>query len=343
MYSARILPLVAQDLSTSSQQVCDPSRRDYVCDFVYNWTENESAAKAAGWFLQRPIQILFVLVCAWLFARVAKRAISQLTKKIGDVSASRGQSGRQSNDVKARAKSRAETLGHVLRSLALTGIWTLALLIVISELGINLGPLIAGAGIAGIALGFGAQSIVRDFLAGMFILIEDHYGVGDMIDFGGVMGNVEEVTLRATKVRDRNGAVWHVPNGKIERVGNFSQVGLRARINIGVAYSADLRLAINVINRVGEEMWSTQWCRQRLAGPPKVSGVQDLGESSVDVRVVVETLPALPWSEKRSMEREFRLRVKEAFDLEGVEIPFPQRAVWLHHSGAESEHSSAIG
>ena len=232
-----------------------------------------------------------------------------------------------------RALARAETLGRVLRSLALATIWSLAIILVLGEIGVNLGPLIAGAGIAGIALGFGAQSVVKDFLSGLFMLMEDNYGVGDMVDFGGVMGNVIDVTLRSTSFKDRNGVVWHVPNGQIEKIGNFSQLGLRARLNIPIAYNTDLRLAIKVTNRVGQEMWRLDACKGKLAEPPSVSGIQDLDLEAVIIRVIVETLPGLPWRDKRTMERMFRLRLKEAYDEAGIEIPFPQRDLWIRNVG----------
>ena len=232
-----------------------------------------------------------------------------------------------------RAQARAETLGQVLRSLALAVIWTLAVVLIMGEIGVNLGPLIAGAGIVGVALGFGSQSIVKDFLSGLFMLMEDSYGVGDMVDFGGVMGNVLDVSLRSTSFKDRNGTVWHVPNGEIRKVGNFSQLGLRARLNIEVAYDTDLRMAIRVTNRVGVDMWESGECREKLVGPPKVSGIQELGQSAVIIRVVVETVPGLPWPDKRKMERTFRLLLKEAYDNVGIEMPFPQQDLWIRTPG----------
>ena len=321
----------------------------FLCRQVFEWTQNGALAKAADWVLDRPIRIMFVLLLAWIASSIAKRAIVRMAKRIGsDASQShlkgirhRGL-GRILDDTQrssrasaldrtesSRASARAETLGYVLRSLALSVIWSLAAMIVLGEVGVNLGPLIAGAGIAGVALGFGAQSVVKDFLAGLFMLIEDHYGVGDMIEVNGVMGNVEEVSLRSTAFRDRNGTVWHVPNGQIDRVANFSQMGLRARINLEVAYNADLRQAIRVINRVGEDMWDSELCRDKLVGPPQVSGIQELRPSAVAIRAVVETVPALEWPKKRRMEREFRLRIKEAFDANGIEMPFPQKDVWM--------------
>ncbi|MDE0268413.1 MAG: mechanosensitive ion channel family protein [Acidimicrobiaceae bacterium] len=235
-----------------------------------------------------------------------------------------------------RASARAETLGRVLRSLALAAIWSLAIILIIGELGVNLGPLVAGAGIAGVALGFGAQSVVKDFLSGLFMLMEDNYGVGDMVDFGGVMGTVIDVTLRSTAFKDRDGIVWHVPNGQIERVGNFSQLGLRARLNISVAYDTDLREAIRVTNLVGARMWDADECAGKLAAPPSVSGVQELGEYAILIRVIVETLPGLLWNEKRGMERLFRLNLKEAYDAAGIVIPFPQRDLWIRDANDTS-------
>ena len=236
-----------------------------------------------------------------------------------------------------RALARVETLGRVLRSLALAAIWTLAAVLMVGEIGINLGPLIAGAGIVGVALGFGAQSVVKDFLSGLFMLMEDNYGVGDMVDFGGTMGYVVDVSLRSTAFKDRDGIVWHVPNGEISKIGNLSQLGLRARLNIEVAYDTDLRMAMRVTNQVGADMWELQECRDKLAAPPKVSGIQELGASAVVIRVVVETVPGLPWPEKRKMERTFRLLLKEAYDKAGIEVPFPQQDLWIRSEGDNSK------
>ena len=330
--------LLAQTLDAGIENPCDAAGRDYICRQVFDWTDNRLVANLSDWFVQMPLIVMIVLACAWIASKLVQRVIMRFAKEIGSAQVSGGIKTITSstparvlvNDKhRARARARAETLGHVLRSIAITIIWTMAALISLSEVGVNLGPMIAGAGIAGIALGFGAQSVVKDFLSGLFMLIEDHYGVGDMICVGNIMGQVEQVTLRSTTVRDRDGIVWHVPNGQIDRVGNFSQVELRARINLQIAYGSDIRQAIQVINQVGEEMWKSTECRKQLVGPPKVSGVNGLGDSSVEVRVVVETQPALPWSEKRRMEREFRLRVKEALETAEIEMPFPQHDVWM--------------
>ena len=149
-----------------------------------------------------------------------------------------------------RNKARTETLTSVLSSGANLVIWTVAVLMILGELGINLGPLIAGAGIVGVAVGFGAQSVVKDFLSGMFMLVEDQYGVGDSIDVGLVSGTVERVTLRTTILRDGDGSIWYIPNGEIARVGNRSQVWGRALLDIDVAYDTDLRKAQQVLKDV---------------------------------------------------------------------------------------------
>ena len=355
------MPIAAQASQPDATDACGEAGQGFVCERIYDWTGNKALATASDWFVDRPLRILLVLVVAWFASRLAKRAIIRLARRIGtapqdsrlralkkrglelvraDQEDDPERAAREEAE-RARAAARAETLGHVLRSLALAAIWTFAALVVMSEIGLNLGPLIAGAGIAGVAVGFGAQSVVKDFLSGLFMMIEDDYGVGDMIDFGGTMGIVEEVSLRSTTVRDRNGTVWHVPNGQIDQVANFSQLGLRARINIEVAYNVDLRTAIRVINQVGEQMWEAEICQGRLAGPPKVSGVQELRPSAVAIRAVVETVPALPWSEKRLMEREFRLRIKEAFDANRIEMPFPQQDVWIRTEGEPPETKPA--
>jgi small-conductance mechanosensitive channel len=236
----------------------------------------------------------------------------------------------EKESAKLRSKARAETVGFVLRSFSTALVWTIAAFIVLSELGINLAPLIAGAGIAGLALGFGAQSVVKDFLNGLFMLIEDQYGVGDTIDVGDATGTVERVSLRTTSLRDVQGTVWHVANGEIRRVGNFSQHWSRALIDVDVAYEADTRLAQGVIQRIATEMWEDpEWGGDEVMEAPEVLGVQNLGGDSVQIRLVVKTRPSEQWM----VERELRLRIKEGLEAAGIEIPYEQRTVWLRNQG----------
>ena len=337
-----MLVLAQSSTDQGLADACGESNRGFVCERVFDWTGNDALATAADWLLDRPIRIALILVVAWIVTRVVKRAIVRFTKRIAAApSSSRLQKLRQKGPVRAlaedveksRSESRAETLGHVLRSVTVALIWSFAALIVLGEIGVNLGPLIAGAGIGGVALGFGAQSIVKDFLSGLFMLIEDHYGVGDVVDLGDAIGTVEEVSLRSTTIRDVKGTVWHVPNGEIARVGNFSQLWSRALIDIEVAYDTDLRLAMGVITRVANEFWEDpEWGGDELAERPDVWGVQYLGASGIALRVAVKTEPSMQWS----VERELRLRLKEAFDEAGIEIPFPQQTVWFRDPEDES-------
>ncbi len=329
--------LILAQANTGLADACGVTDQSAICRNVYDWTNNAALATAAEWFLNRPIRVIVVLLIGWVASRIAKRAIVRLAKRIGaapvdsPLKALRelGPGGKEMQEIEAsRAEARAETLGHVLRSIVLVLIWTMTAMVILGEVGVNLGPLIAGAGIAGVALGFGAQSVVKDFLTGLFMLIEDNYGVGDVIDFGDATGTVEKVSLRSTTVRDKHGTVWHVPNGQINRVANYSQLWSMALIDIEVSYDTDLRQAMTVIEEVSAEMWADpEWGGDELSEAPRVLGVQSLGASGIALRIVVKTEPSLQWS----VERELRLRLKEAFDKAGIEIPFPQQTVWLRN------------
>ena len=318
---------------------CGDINRDYVCERVWDWTGNGFLAAGAEWILGRPIRIAFIAALAWVLSKLAQRAIARFARGVATVrSADRLRSLRERGPGRVlieekeseRAEARANTISLVLRSVAVAVIWTFAALTVLGQLGIDLGPLIAGAGIGGIALGFGAQSVVKDFLSGLFMLIEDHYGVGDVIDTGSATGTVEEVSLRSTTIRDVRGTVWHIPNGEIARVGNYSQLWSRALIDIEVAYDTDLRRAMEVMQRVADEMWEDpEWGGDELMDQPSVWGIQSLGASGIAVRLAVKTEPSMQWG----VERELRIRLKEAFDEAGIEIPFPQQTVWFGDSG----------
>jgi len=293
------------------------------CAAVFRWTDNELLAKAADWFVAKPLTIAIVIVGAWLAARVLTRLI---TRGLRRVEAAAGGTAAAS----ARVTQRAETIGLVLRSVVRVTVWVVALMTVLGELGIELGPLIAGAGIAGVAFGFGAQTIVKDFLSGMFMLIEDQFGVGDFIDVGEASGKVEAVTLRTTRLRSVDGTLWHVPNGTIQRVGNKSQEWSRALIDVEVAYATNLDQAQEIIKRVADDMWRHDELGQiSILEEPEVWGVEQLGASGIVIRLVVKTLPADQWKVMRAL----RQRIKDAFDAEGIEIPFPQQTIWVRGDG----------
>ena len=211
-------------------------------------------------------------------------------------------------------------------SLVTAVVWSVAFVVVLGLFDISLAPLFAGAGVVGVALGFGAQSVVADFLSGFFMLFEDQYGVGDVVDVGDASGTVEKFSLRTTTLRDVNGTVWHIPNSEIRRVGNKSQIWSRAVLDIDVAYDTDIRRAEGIIQRVADELWrDPEFTGGDIIDPPEVWGVERLGADGVTIRLVVKTDPAEQWI----VGRELRLRVKEALDEAGIEIPFPQRTIWL--------------
>lgn len=290
-------------------------------------------------------RIVLILVVAFILARLTRRVVRRLGARLADRRERRREEAALPTDERfaelkdrlaevlppserqARAAQRARTLGATISNILSIVIYVIAVMLCLGELEISLGPILAGAGIVGVALGFGAQSLVRDFLSGVFIIIEDQYGVGDVVDVGEATGVVEEVTLRSTRLRGLDGTAWHVPNGEIRRAGNKSQYWARVILDVPVAYEADITAASALIKKVADEVWHDHQDAEVLE-EPEVWGVEDFGADSVAVRLAVKTLPGSQWS----VARDLRARVKQAFDEEGFEIPFPQRTVWLRES-----------
>ena len=208
-----------------------------------------------------------------------------------------------------RRRQRTETIGSVLRSVTSIVLFTVAGAMVLSELGFELGPVIASAGIAGVALGFGAQNLVKDYLNGMFMILEDQYGVGDAIDAGEASGIVEAVGLRTTRLRSVDGTVWHIRNGEILRVGNMSQGWSRALLDVSVAYDTDTDLAAAVIKEVADSVWHDEVLGKLVLEEPEVWGVEVMGPDGVTIRLVLKTRPADQWTVLRQLRR--RLKVVE--------------------------------
>jgi small conductance mechanosensitive channel len=324
--------------------VCNASQ-DFICDWVYDVTGNARLAEIADWIVERPLKILVIFLAAYLLNRVVRnligraeqRMITDRDRKLEARAAEEVEDGRfRSRSERAiaksaflvqtaeRSKQRARTLSTVLESAATLVVFGMAILIALGELDISVGPLLAGAGIVGIALGFGAQSIVRDFLAGTFMLIEDQYGVGDIVNLGDATGIVEEISLRTTRLRDIEGTVWTVPNGEIRRVANKSYSWARAVLDITVAYDTDLDHAERVIKEAADTLWRDPLPTATLLEEPEIWGLQDFGDNAIAIRLVVKTEPGEQWAASR----EIRRRIKDAFDREGIVIPFPQRVVW---------------
>ncbi|HWH36084.1 MAG TPA: mechanosensitive ion channel family protein [Acidimicrobiales bacterium] len=311
----------------------------FACTWVLDRWGNEVLATAVDFLLAKPLKIALIVILALLATRLARRAIKRFVRSfeqpdvqrtLGTIRDKTPGALLNTGPVNLRAAQRAETIGAVLSSVTTAVVWTIATFTVLAEFAINLGPLIAGAGIVGVALGFGAQSLVKDFLSGMFMLVEDQFGVGDIIDAGEATGTVEGVSLRTTRLRGVDGTVWHIPNGEIQRVGNKSQQWSRALIDFDVAYGTDIATAKDIIKRVADEVWQDEVFGASVLEEPEVWGVEAFGPDGVAIRLVVKTSPSSQWK----VMRELRQRMKEAFDAEGIEIPFPQRTVWVRPDGA---------
>jgi small-conductance mechanosensitive channel len=221
--------------------------------------------------------------------------------------------------VDERRKQRVRALGAILRSAASVTIFVIAGFAVLGDLGINLAPLLASSAVVGVAIGFGAQNMVRDYLSGIFMLVEDQYGVGDVITVGDATGTVENVTLRVTRLRDVNGIVWHIRNGAIETVGNESQGWARAVIDFPVPFESDLVTIRNVLQGAGDRMWNEPTWRAVMLEAPEVWGAQEISTDEVVMRMVAKTAPLRQWE----VEREMRARVKAALHQAGV---YPAKA-----------------
>lgn len=247
---------------------------------------------------------------------VTRTAESRLADRLGETAATRVLAS-ATGALSERRRQRTETLGSVLRSIITGVVFGVAVLMVLSDVGLNLGPVLASAGVAGVALGFGAQSLVKDFLSGMFMLLEDQYGVGDLVDTGEAVGTVEEVTLRITKLRDASGVAWYVPNGQIMRVANKSQGWSTAIVDLPVAYSEDVERAQQIIRDVVTEVYADARWQGVLLEEPTVAGIEQITGSTITIRVFAKTAPNEQWG----VQREIRGRVKAAFDAAGVKAP----------------------
>ncbi len=304
-------------------------------------TDNAAILWATAAIIEPLLVVLGVLIGASIILRIARRALRRIIERakqpptLGIAGLLSGPVEIESADMQResalRRAQRADALGTLAESVLRVAIWGFAILTALGTIGMNLAPLIAGAGILGVAIGFGAQDTVKDFLSGVIMLVEDQYGVGDVVDLGPASGVVEEVTLRTTRLRDINGVVWHVPNGSIARVGNMTQEWSRLVLDIDVAYDTDLDGAMSVLRTLLERFATDEEIAGWLLDAPEVVGVHALADSSVVIRVTAKTLPGKQWE----MGRRLRLAVKRELDAAGIEIPFPQRTVW--HRGLETE------
>ena len=278
------------------------------------------------WLIGPSLTIIGTLVGAMLLCWVLHRAIDRIVAKaLTRAARHESQTPRRASRILAQATGldeerktqRAATMGAILKSTSTFVIFTLALLTVMATVGLPLGPLLASAGVGGVALGFGAQSLVKDFLSGIFMILEDQYGVGDVIDTGEAVGTVEDVTLRVTRLRDASGIVWYVRNGEIVRIGNRSQGWSTALVDIPVGYSENLDVVLPLIRDVMHDLDESEDWTTRLLEEPMVAGVESMLGGVVTVRIIAKCAP----NESFPVSREIRERVKAAFDQAGIRAP----------------------
>lgn len=305
-------------------QVKPPSPSTTLADPAHDMVEEIQRTGIVEWFATRGLAILVIIVVAFVANRVARFAIRRSLERMIDTSRDSRLRRRlmkatpailqRTTEVRLRTEARVQTLISVFRSVATVLIWFIAVGAILGVLKINLGPVIAGAGVIGVALGFGAQHIVRDFLAGFFIIVEDQFGVGDIVDLGDAKGTVEKVSLRATRVRDVNGVVWHVPNGQILRVANKSQEWARAVLDVEVTYDTDIDHAERLIEEVATALAADPAWMGEILEAPEVWGVESFTGTGVVIRCVIKTQPASQFG----VLRELRGRLKHAFDEHGI-------------------------
>jgi small conductance mechanosensitive channel len=306
-----------------------------LCRWVYDRTgENANLANLSNWFIDKPLRIMLVLVIAFVLSRLARRWVRRLVTRLmtpkTDALDRFDKLGIEVPELLAptddpRREARAASASVVLTSSIIVVIWVIALLTMFGVVGIQLAPLLAGAGVAGVALGFGAQSLVKDCIAGLFMLIEDQYGIGDVVDLGEAVGVVEEVSLRTTVLRGIDGTVWHVPNGVVQRVGNRSQLWSVALIDVDVAYGTEIERARQLLQRAAEQVCEREEFAPSIVEPPRVLGVEALAADGVTLRLTIKVRPGTQWE----LQRALREHIKRVFDEAAIEIPFPQRTVWM--------------
>lgn len=291
-------------------------------------------------WLDKPFRVVLVLLGAMVVSALVRLLIRKITRGIARGTQSRiikrfdhGQARwvQDAGLASERQSLRARTIGAVLSSVSTVVVWAIAILMIISELGYNIGPVLASAGIAGVALSFGAQSLVKDYLSGIFMVAEDQLGIGDSVDLGEAVGTVENVGLRVTQVRDVKGTLWHVRNGEILRVGNQSQGWARCVLDIPVPYDTNIDLIADMIEHEARLVRDDPDVGPSIVADPEVWGVENISGESITIRLAVKTAPLEQWDVARVM----RVRIKKMLDRDGLRIPLTNQVTV--RTGAEPE------
>ncbi|MBI4297909.1 MAG: mechanosensitive ion channel family protein [Chloroflexi bacterium] len=276
--------------------------------------------KVGAWALNPGLKVLLVLAFAGLVQRLVSRAVP---RAVGNYLRSRYQGegeGEPEPEIQKRTQTLVDVLTKTLSLLVLLG----TLFMILAQIGVNLAPALAAAGVIGIAVGFGAQNLIRDVFAGIFIILENQYRIGDVVQVAGIGGLVEDINLRRTVLRDLDFSQHFIPNGEIRVATNLTKGKSRVNMNISVAYKEDLEQVIKVLNEIGQDLAKDSYFGPLILDPIKVLRVDNFAESGIELKVLGETLPIRQWD----VAGEYRLRVKRAFDRLGIEIPFPHRTLY---------------
>ena len=283
--------------------------RGYVYDLFRKVGLSDFGARTAAFLVVRPFRIGVILIAALIIARVLSRLTEEAIRSLHKRAPTRTTS--------VRSELRTATMATALARLVRLVVWVIAGLLVLNELGVNLAPLLAGAGVVGVALGLGAQSLVKDMVAGLFIIGEDQYGVGDIVDLGPASGVVEEVNLRATRLRGADGTVWWVPNGQIQRVGNTTMEYSRAMVDIPVAYGVDLVAVGQAMTEEAQALCAEAPWSEGVVDGPVLWGAQSTDALGPVMRIVVTTKP----SQQYAFARELRRRIVDRLTRDGLRAP----------------------
>ncbi len=268
------------------------------------------------WLLQHGIKILIILVIAYVLGIIFRRIIVRTVK----IAVTRDEFSSENDEVK-----REETLIRIFSGIVKIVLWLMAAMMILKELGVEIAPILAGAGIAGIAIGFGAQYIIKDIITGLFIILENQYRIGDVVSFGTISGAVEDISLRMTTLRSVDGIVHHMPHGEVRAVSNLTKGFSRVNINVGVDYSSNIDKVIAIVDKTGKLMAEDPQWKDKIISPIKFIRVDEFEDSAISVKIMGDTVPHAQWETAG----EFRKRLKAAFDAEGIVIPLPQR---VNHS-----------
>ncbi len=271
---------------------------------------------ALAWFMSHGPRIVIIMLAAYLLYRFSfvfiERFIRQAVKSNHFLT-------------KEAEKKREDTLIGAFDGTTKVLIWVITVIMILSEGGINVGPILAAAGVAGLALGFGAQYLIKDVISGLFIILENQYRVGDVVCLNGDCGVVENITLRMTVLRDMDGTVHHVSNGEVKNASNMSKYFSRVNINVGISYNENLEKVISVVNAVGKQLAEDPEWAPHIIKPMEFLRIDDFADSAVIIKILGETKPLKQWD----VAGEFRKRLKMAFDKDGIEFPFPQTVVHI--------------